>query len=208
MKTLLRDLGNVCVYMDDILVCGSTEGEHLATLNRVLERLQQAGFRLKLAKCVFNIPCRVLRICHNCQWCPPCGKGFSSTKGTRTEEHKSFLGMLNYYRKFLPHIASTLAPLHSLMQKNKSWTWGGEQQAAFSKAKDLLASTEVLVHYDPERKLLLACDASPYGIAAVLSHQMEDGSDRPIAYASRTLSVAEKKYCRAKKKPSADQVAN
>lgn len=114
-------------------------------------------------------------------------------------ELKSFLGMLNYYRKFLPHIASTLAPLHSLMQKNKSWMWGGEQQAAFSKVKDLLTSTEVLVHYDPERKLLLACDALPYGVAAVLSHQMEDGSDPTIAYASGTLSAAEKKYAQLEK---------
>ena len=58
----------------------------------------------------------------------------------------------------------------------------------------LLTSDTVLAHYDPTRPLLLACDASPYGIGAVLSHTFEDGSERPVAYASRTLGPAEKRY--------------
>lgn len=52
----------------------------------------------------------------------------------------------------------------------------------------------MLVHYDPDKPLVLTCDASPYGIGAVLSHTIEDGTDRPVAYASRTLTTAEKKY--------------
>ena len=139
METLLRDVGNVCVYIDDILVCGSTEGEHLATLHRVLERLQQAGFRLKLAKCIFNVPSvEYLGYVITASGVRPVEKKVSAILKApapkNMTELKSFLGMLNYYRKFLPHIASTLAPLHSLIQKNKSWTWGGEQQAAFNNA--------------------------------------------------------------------------
>ncbi|KAL5479521.1 hypothetical protein EMCRGX_G023049 [Ephydatia muelleri] len=98
-----------------------------------------------------------------------------------------------YYSKFLPHLASTLSPLYSLLEKQRSWSWGRAQQSALLQAKQLLISADVLTHFDPQKKLLLSCDASPYGVGAVLSHETEDGSDRPIAYASRTLSPAEKK---------------
>ena len=68
------------------------------------------------------------------------------------------------------------------------------QQSAFEKVKALLQSSDLLVHYDPEKEIILAADASPLGVGAVLSHLMEDGSERPIAYASRSLSVTERKY--------------
>ena len=74
-----------------------------------------------------------------------------------------------------------------------------EQQEAIKKSKELLISATVLIHFDPKKKLVLACDASLYGIGAVLSHQLEDGSDRPIAFASRSLAPAEKKYSQLEK---------
>ena len=95
--------------------------------------------------------------------------------------------MVNLYLLFL-------APLHRLLEKHTSWTWGTEQQQAFDKVKALLTSDTVLAHYDSDKPLLLACDASPYGIGAVLSHAFEDGSERPVAYASHTLGPAGKRY--------------
>ena len=105
---------------------------------------------------------------------------------------KAFLGMLNYYAKFLPNLSSKLTPLYRLLQKNTPWSWGEEQRQAFQQAKVALTSAKVLVHYDPSQKLILSCDASPYGVGAVLSHKLEDGTEHPVAFASRSLSPAEK----------------
>ena len=107
---------------------------------------------------------------------------------------RSFLGSVNYYSKFLPKLANTLAPLYSLLQKTKQWSWEAPQKAAFTEAKRQLSSQKLLVHFDPSKELLLSCDASPYGIGAVLSHLMPDGTEQPIAFASRSLSKAELNY--------------
>ena len=107
---------------------------------------------------------------------------------------KSFLGLLNYYGKFIPRLSTLLAPLHRLLQKKSTWTWGPEQQGAFDRVKGILTSDSVLAHYDPSKPLILACDTSPYGVGAVLSHKLGDRSERPVAYASRSLAPAEKKY--------------
>ena len=109
-------------------------------------------------------------------------------------ELRSFLGLLNYYAKFLPNLSSRLSPLYLLLNKCQPWSWGTEQQQAFKAAKEALEADTLLVHYDPSKPLVIACDASKHGIGAVLSHVQEDGSDRPVAYVSRTLSVAERNY--------------
>ncbi len=74
--------------------------------------------------------------------------------------------ILTYYGKFLPNLASNLTPLYSLLGKNKRWVWGAEQDKAFQQAKEALQADSLLVHFDPEKPLILACDAC---IGAVLS---------------------------------------
>ena len=93
-------------------------------------------------------------------------------------ELKAFLGMLNYYHRFLDRLSTILELFHKLLRKGQSWEWDKAQQIAFEKAKQLLPSTQALSHYDPEKPLIMSCDASPYGIAAVLSHRMPNGDDR------------------------------
>ena len=109
-------------------------------------------------------------------------------------ELRAFLGIINYYGKFLPNLSTQLAPLHQLLQKDSRWRWGGDQNQAFVAAWKALQADSLLVHYDPTRPLVLACDVSPYGLGTMLSHIMPDSSERPVAYASRTLSPAEKNY--------------
>ena len=94
---------------------------------------------------------------------------------TNVSELRSYLGMINYYQKFLPNLSSVLAPLHGLLRNETCWHWGKEQMHAFQKSKEFLKSSRLLVHYDSEKKLTLACDASQYGLGAVLSHQMAYG---------------------------------
>ena len=114
-------------------------------------------------------------------------------------ELKAFLGMLNYHHRFFDRLSTILEPLHKLLRKGQSWEWYKAQQIAFEKVKQLLTSTQVLSHYDPAKPLIMLCDASPYGIAAVLSHRMPNGDDRPIAFASKPRTPAERNYCHIEK---------
>ena len=106
-------------------------------------------------------------------------------------ELRSFLGLVNYYGNFLPDLATTLSPLYSLLQKQKRWTWGQRQKDAFKSVKDLLMSSRVLVHFDDSLPLVLACETSPYGLGAVLSHRKPDGTEQLVGFSSRTLAKAE-----------------
>src|SRR4029434_6413132 len=112
---------------------------------------------------------------------------------------RAFLGLVNYYGRFVPNQSTVLAPLYRLLKDQVEWEWKRPEQGAFDKCKELLISDKVLVHYDPDLPLTLACDSSAYGIGAVIQHEMPSGKKRPIAYASRTLAPAEKKYSQIEK---------
>ena len=204
MENLVQGSPYVIVRVDDILVSGENDEEHIANLEEVLKRLSNAGARLKKAKCVFMAP-EVIYLGQriNREGIQPVEekvRAISEAPSPKNaSELKSFLGMINYYQKYLPNLASTLAPLHELLRKGAHWKWSTKQQEAFERSKELLKSAELLIHYDSSKELLLACDASPYGVGAVLSHKLEDGSERPIAYASRTLSAPERNYAQLDK---------
>jgi hypothetical protein len=106
-------------------------------------------------------------------------------------ELKSYLGLLSYYGRFLPHLPSVLAPLYKLLRHDTPWRWTSKEKASFAKSKELLTSSQVLVHFDPKLELILACDASAYGIGAVLAHKMSDLKDQ--------LDLRREPYLRPKK---------
>ena len=191
------------MYIDDILVTDSTEKEQLVILEKVMSRLGVRGIKLKRTKCKFMLP-SVEYLGNHIS-----GEGINPTKEKLSaivdapvqediSQLKSFLGLVNNYTKFLP-CPDTLAPLYKLVTKHQPWSWGADQAAAFQKAKFQLTSDVSRIHFDPLKKIALSCDASPYGIRAVLSHLQEDGSYRPIAYASRSLAPAVKNYSRIEK---------
>ena len=117
----------------------------------------------------------------------------AATVPTDASQLRAFIGLMNYYGKFIPHISTHLAPLYTLLEKEHTWSWTEDCEASFRKCKTLLTNDTVLVHYDNKLPIKLACDASSYGVGAVLSHVFKDG-ERPIAFASRTLTKAERNY--------------
>ena len=105
---------------------------------------------------------------------------------------------MNYYSKFIPQAASRLAPLYKLLEKNSTWQWTNECNNVFQECKSLLTSDAVLAHYDTKKQLKLSRNASQYGLRAVLSHVLK-GEEHPIAFASQTLSKAERNYGQVEK---------
>ncbi|UYV73747.1 hypothetical protein LAZ67_11000696, partial [Cordylochernes scorpioides] len=113
-------------------------------------------------------------------------------------ELRSFLGLVNFYGKFIPNLPELLKPLHELLHKKRPWVWTKECGEAIDKCKNSITSERVLVPYDTTLPLCLATDASQIGVGAVLSHIIE-GQERPIMFASRTLSEAEQNYSQIEK---------
>ena len=114
-------------------------------------------------------------------------------------QSRSFLGIVNHYRKFVPLLADISSPLNQLLKKDTPWKWSTDCQESFTKLKEALTTTTVLTHYDPKLQIALACDASSIGIGAVIYHILPDGTEKPIAYASKTLSSAERNYSQIEK---------
>ena len=116
-----------------------------------------------------------------------------------TNQLRAFLGMVNYHGKFIRNLSSILQPLNQLLQRNQEFMWSPQCEEAFSKAKDSLTSSNVLVHYDPKLPVVLECDASQYRIGAVILHRFPNGDEKPIANASRSLNPSEKNYSQIEK---------
>ena len=190
------------VYLDDVIVLGRSFEEHLKNLQSVLQRLRQAGLRLKLSKCSFfqhqmkylghiisregvaTDPAKTQKVAH---WPVPSSK--------REVHVQQFLGFAGYYRRFIREFAPTARPLHRLTERTATFKWTDECAAAFQALHQSLYSTPVLAYPDFTRLFILDTDASDTGIGAVLSQTSSDGNERVIAYGSRLLTKPERQYC-------------
>ena len=193
MDSVLQGIPHIICYLDNILVTGTSDSEHLQKLQLVLERPQQYEFQLKKEKCEF-LKASVDYLGHKIDAeglhaLPSKVDAIISTPEPRdVQELQSFLGLLNYYGKFIPNLSTLVHPLNSLLQRSRCWNWTVECKQAFHQAKQALSSSKVLAHYDPSLPLHLAGDASAYSIGAVISHTLPDGPERRIAFASRSIS--------------------
>ena len=109
-------------------------------------------------------------------------------------ELQSFLGAVNYYGKFIEHLSTITSPLYQLLRKNVAWKWDVQEKTSFKLLTKCLTETPLLCLNDKSLPVKLACDASSYGLGAVLSHVFPDKTEKPIAFASRTLNKSEKMY--------------
>ena len=187
----------VLVYLDDIIIYSDTFEEHLLHLDNVFKKIHEAGLTLKFDKCIFATN-ELKFLGHTIT-----EKGVAvlpekveavrnSKKPSNVTDVRSFLGLANYYRRFVPNFSTVASPLHQLAA-SKEWCWTNECQQSFEKIKSLLTSAPLLTRPDFEKPFVVYTDASDVGIGGLLT-QVCDGLEHVIGYASRTLSCAEKNY--------------
>ena len=168
MDKVLQGMNGVSCYLDDILVTGRDETEHLTNLQRVFERLQEYGVQLKKSKCSF------MRKSVEYLGYKIDVKGLQTTP-QKVEAIQQAPNLVHYYGKFIPNLANVTEPLNQLLHKDTKWHWSRDCKTAFAQLQTALSSSPILVHYDPNSPLRLACDASAYGVGAIISHIMPDG---------------------------------
>lgn len=145
-------------------------------LEEVFRRLSTAGLKCKCDKCNF-FQDKVEYLCHIIDkhvLTPSPGKIAAIEKmpePKNIKELESFIGKINYYHKFINNLSRIVVLLNILRRKNHVFEWGKLQQTAFQNLKNSLSSATKLVHYNRDMPLLLATDASQYGIGAVISHK-------------------------------------
>ena len=219
MMLMCTGLVGAKIYLDDVAIssgaqAGSTEEEglddwdiHLLRIGPFLHRCATHHLRLNPDKCnIGNGEIKYLGYIISAEGLrPDPAKGAAvQTIAAPKDPHdvRVFLGLINYYRSFIPYCAEWSAPLSSLLSKGVPFVWGPSQQEAFDKLKQSLVDQCLRSHYDPTYELELYTDCSKYASGAVLSQKIPVTSDsgldlfedRVLAYFSRTLSAAERNY--------------
>ncbi|XP_055329924.1 uncharacterized protein K02A2.6-like [Paramacrobiotus metropolitanus] len=199
MEIVLQGCSGYAVFLDDIIVKGKNETEHNRNLDGVLERLDANGFTVKMSKCQFNVESvEYLGFIIDKD-----GRHIASSKTEaiikmpapqNIGQIRSFLGMMNHYARFIPNLSDRCGIFYDLLKKEREWNWDAQCQQRFEELKEALSNATYLTHFDPSLPLILAADASPTGVGAVLTHRYPDDTERPIAHVSKTLTSAEQNY--------------
>ncbi|XP_055680279.1 uncharacterized protein K02A2.6-like [Lutzomyia longipalpis] len=198
METLLAGIPGTQVYLDDILVVAQNEKEHSERIEKVLQKLQKANLTVKKEKCRFGVKeLEFVGYKIDDQGIHPTRdhvKDIVQTPPPQNKtELKAFLGIINFYGRFIKDRASVAECLHRLLDDGAEWKWKVEHQRAMDELKKELRSEAVLIHYRMDLPLILCCDSSPYGVGAVLGHETPEG-EKPIAYFSRTMNDTQRRY--------------
>lgn len=199
MDQILLGLPRVRAYLDNIIIGAETFDGLVDSLTKVMEKLNSHHVKLNVDKCKwFQSSIDLLGYRLDSDGLHPSPTKVEAIKlaphPTNVSQLKSFLGLVNFYHNFIPMSADVLSPLYDLSKINSSWKWTPDCEQAFNKVKNILSENTLLVLYDPDKPLVLTTDSSCYGVGATLAHVV-DGVETPIAFASTTLSPAEKQYC-------------
>ena len=202
INELLRDLiniGKVAVFIDDVTVGTETEEGHNELVAEVIRRLEENDLYVKLEKYKW----KVRKV------------GFLGVviglEGIKMEEEKvrgvldwptlkcvkdiqKFLGLANYYHRFIKGFASIARPLHDMVKKDKKWEWTEKQEKVFKELKEQFTKEPVLAALDLDKKMRIEVDALDYATGGVLSMECEDGLWRPVAFLSKLLNETERNY--------------
>ena len=191
-------------YLDDIIVFGATIEECIHNLELVFQRVRKAGLKLKPSKCsLFQRETSYLGHVISAEGVKTDPKKVETVKNflppRNLKDVQTFIGMTQYYAKFIPNFMGIASPIVKLMSKKVKFHWGAEQQEAFETLKSKLVSAPILAYPIDDAPFILDTDASDYAMGAVLSQMQEDEKgvlvERPIAYHSKRFSDTEKHYC-------------
>ncbi|XP_065208322.1 uncharacterized protein K02A2.6-like [Planococcus citri] len=208
MDEILSHILGAAAFYDDVKVQGATAKELLDRLRMVFQTFREHGLKLNKDKCQFNLKSitylgfvidanGIRKTPEKIETIVKCDYP------KNIEQLRSFIGLINYYGRFIPNMADILAPMYQLMQKDVQFVWNNQCQAAFVRLKQEMTEDRILVPYDPKLPLVLAADASSYGLGACLSHILPGNEEKPIAFCSRTLSKAERGYSQLHKEATA-----
>ena len=202
MNDLFRKLieeGVVAVYMDDILIYTETLEKHRQVVSRVLQILKENKLYLKPEKCIFEarkieflglilsekqVEMDPVKIEGVAKWPIP----------RNVKDVQSFLGFVNFYRRFIEDFSKIARPLHDLTQKDSKWHWEEKEVNAFESLKKKVTSAPILIQPDVTQPFQLETDASDFASGAVLSQLADDGKWRPVGFLSKSFNDAERNY--------------
>ena len=197
INRILRGCDATKCLLDDIIIASDAHS-HESKVHAVLSRLAEYNVEINSEKTILGVE-TVDFSGHtvSSSGVKPLQSNVDSflkiSDPTSLKEVQAFLGAANYYRKFVPNFAAIAEPLHQLLKKDANWTWTPECHSACDQIKAAISSNKVLAHFDSNCKTIVSTDASGTALGAVLS-QIISGEERPVAFASRALSVAEQGY--------------
>lgn len=184
----------VVVYLDDIVIYSHTLEKHAQHLKTLFRVLRENELYVKKEKCSFaqetvqflehtiehgRLKMDESKVRAILDWEPP----------TKVTELRSFLGLVNYYRRFIKGYSARAAPLTDLLKMNRPWGWSDACAKAFDELKVVVSQEPVLALPNFGKEFEVHTDASDFAIGGVL---MQDG--HPIAYESRKLNETERRY--------------
>lgn len=213
-QTMMNDIfrvyvrrGDTGVYIDDVIIATksdptgklSDKAYHEKCVREILEVFRTQKLYLKPEKCEFSqrqvdylgfvisgdhVTMDPAKVDGVASWNTP----------TNLKQLRSFIGFINFYRRFIDDFSGIARPLNDLTKKDTPWTWKEEQQKAFDKLKEKLCTAPVLVHPDSSKPFMVETDASNYAYGAILSQEQANGKWHPVAYLSKSMTPAERNY--------------